>query len=179
MLIYKLFSSSLVGTWGVVGLWWCKTRAICALHWYRTRWRLLWTCGSCFYYRIYILLIISYIHFPWCPTCYSASNGWYNPRFGVQTEELCPSHVIEVNINYITIIQVLPRNWFRTTRLLHFNYSMLIYTMFSSSLVRTWGVVRLWWYKLELFVRYVDTGPDRGFSGLMGHVFIIYYIYFL
>jgi hypothetical protein len=126
MLIYMLFSSSLVGTWGVVRLWWCKTGAIHALRRYETQRRLLWTCGSCFYYRIYILLIISYIHFPWRPTCYSASNGRYTPRFRVWTEELYPSHVVEVNVNFITIIEVLPQNWFRTAPLWWFNVDLQV-----------------------------------------------------
>jgi hypothetical protein len=58
-------------------------------------------------------------------------------------EELCPSPAIEVNINFFTIKEVLPLNWFRTTQLPYFDDSMLIYTLFSSSLVGTSGAVGL------------------------------------
>jgi hypothetical protein len=98
----------------------------------------------CFNYIISILLIIFSIHFPWCHTCYSASNGRNSPRFGVCTEELCPSHAIEVNVNFITMTEVLPRIWFKTARLHYFNDSMLIYVLFCSSLVGTCGVVGVW-----------------------------------
>jgi hypothetical protein len=33
--------------------------------------------------------------------------------------------------------------------------------------------------KLEVSVRYISSGPDRVFYGLMGHVLIIENIYFL
>jgi hypothetical protein len=112
---------------------------------YRTRRRPLCTCVSCFNYRKCILLIIFYIHFPCCHTCYSASNERNSPRFRIRTEELCSSHAIEVNVNFITIIEVLPRIWFRTARVLHFDDSMLIYVLFSRTLVGTRCVVRLWW----------------------------------
>jgi ABC-type uncharacterized transport system permease subunit len=148
MLIYILFCSSLVWTWGVVGVWWGKTGAIPVLRRYRTRRRLMCTCVSCFNYRKCILLTIFYSDFPWCHSGYSASNGRNNPRFGVCTEELCPSHVIEVNVNFITITEVLPRIWFRTAQVLHFDDLMLIYILFSSSLFGTWGVVRVWWCQI-------------------------------
>jgi hypothetical protein len=129
---------------------WCKTLAIHALHRYRIQRRLLWACGLCFNYRKYILLIISWIHFPWCQTCYFASNRRNNPQFGVRTEGLCMSLAIEVNVNFFTIAEVLPRNWFGTSRLLHFDDLMLIYTLFSTSLLGTWGTVGLWWCKTRV-----------------------------
>jgi hypothetical protein len=84
------------------------------------------------------------IHFPWCHRCYSASNKRNSTPFRVRTEELCPSHAIEVNVNITTITEVLPWIWFKTARLHYFNDSMLIYVLFCSSLVGTCVVVGVW-----------------------------------
>jgi hypothetical protein len=59
-------------------------------------------------------------------------------------EELCPSHAIEVNVNVFTITEVLHQKWFRTAQLLHFDVSMLIYKLFSSSMVASCGAVELY-----------------------------------
>jgi hypothetical protein len=89
--------------------------------------------GHYFNHRMCILVIFSRIRFTGLHTSYAASNGRNNPRFGVRTKELCPSHAWGIKSNLTTITGVLAQNWFKTARLLHTDDSMVFYTLFSSN----------------------------------------------
>jgi hypothetical protein len=103
-----------------------------------------------------ILVLISLIRFTGCDTSYSTSNERNNPRFGVRTKELWPSHTWGIKSYLIAITGVLAQNWFKTARFLCTDDSMATYTLFSSNLIHIWGAGGLSWCK---------TGPIIGHVG--------------
>jgi hypothetical protein len=166
--IYTLLSSNLGPIWGAVGLWWCKTGPIIGDVGTGPNRGFFELVGQYFNYRMCILVLISWICFTGCRTCYFASNGRNNPRFGVRTKDLWPSHAWGVKSNFIPITEVLPQNWFKTARLLRVDDSTVIYTLFSSNLGHIWGAVGLWWCKTGPTIGHVGTRPNRGLFRLVG-----------
>jgi hypothetical protein len=170
MVFYTLFSSNLGHIWGIVGLSWCKTRPIIG-HvgtgpteppsdlWVTN---LIIECVYLFYFLKFTSLVFT--KFILHPT-----EERNNPRFGVRTKELWPSHAWGIKSNLIAIKGVLAQNWFKTAWLLRTDDLMAIYTLFSSNLDHIWGAVGLSWYKMRPIIGHVGTGPNRGFFSLVGH----------